>query len=947
MDKACRRIYLKRFQPARQYDMDYSSTLNLPKTEFPMKAGLPKKEPKFLELWDKMDLYKKMREKRRGAPIFLLHDGPPYANGDIHMGTALNKVLKDIINKFKFMQGYDIPYVPGWDTHGLPVEHQVIKTNKINREEVSMFEFRRMCRDYALHYLDVQREQFKRLGVIGDWGNPYITLDPTYEAAQIGVFGSMARKGFIYKGSKPVFWCSQCETALAEAEVEYHERKSPSIFVKFPVVDNRDKWNSVGKQSYVLIWTTTPWTIPANLAIALHPSFSYVLVEADGDELYLIAEDLLEDVFKAINKERGDILYRFKGGELEGVICKHPLYERNSQLLLADYVTLEQGSGCVHTAPGHGQEDYETGLEYDLDIFAPMDSKGVFTSEAGEFSGLKFDEGNKAVTEALERENALLNLSFITHQYPHCWRCKEEVIFRATEQWFASIENFREEALKAVQKVIWVPVWGEGRMKNMIADRKDWCISRQRVWGVPLPIFYCLKCDEALLIPESIAAVQDLFGKEGSDAWYLYDAEEILPENTKCPSCGGEKFRKEQDIMDVWFDSGSSHEAVLEGREELRWPADLYVEGSDQFRGWFQSSLLTAVATRGEPPYHSVLSHGWVVDGEGKKMSKSLGNVIAPSDIIENYGADILRLWVSSADFTNDVHLSKGILKQLTEIYRKIRNTCRFLLGNCSDFDPTIHSVDYSELEEMDRWVLHRLYKLTEKTGNAYEKYEFHGVFHSIHNFAVVDMSNVYLDIIKDRLYVLEKNSASRRAAQTVLAEVLQTIALLIAPILSFTAEEIWSNLPFRNKESIQLAYWPELPSYYKDDELAERWEVLLELKEEVNRVLEKARREKQIGNSLEAAVELYPDDNLYGHLKEYAPFLGNLLIVSECKLYDPATLARGNTEKAQVLPLSMRVNLAEGYKCERCWNYSSSVGYNDEHPTICSRCLGILNNIL
>lgn len=927
--------------------MDYSSTLNLPKTDFPMKAGLPKREPKLLEAWNNIELYTKMREKRKGAPAFVLHDGPPYANGDIHMGTALNKVLKDIINKFKFMQGYDVPYVPGWDTHGLPVEHQVIKSNKINREEISFLEFRRLCREYALKYLDVQREQFKRLGVTGDWENPYITLDPSYEAAQIGVFGIMAQKGFIYKGSKPVFWCSQCETALAEAEVEYHERKSPSIFVKFPVVDNLGKWSSGGKPSSVLIWTTTPWTIPANLAIALHPNYNYVLIEADSEELYLLAEDLVDDVFKAINKEKGKILNRFKGSDLEGVIYKHPLYERNSRLLLADYVTLEQGSGCVHTAPGHGQEDYETGLEYNLDIFAPMDSKGIFSAEAGEFAGLRYDEGNKAVTGALERENALLSLSFISHQYPHCWRCKEEVIFRATEQWFASIENFREKALRAVQEVHWLPLWGEGRMKNMIAGRRDWCISRQRVWGVPLPIFYCLDCDKPLLTPASISAVQDLFGREGSDAWYIYEAEEILPAESRCSSCGGRGFRKEQDIMDVWFDSGSSHAAVLEGRAELRWPSDLYLEGSDQFRGWFQSSLLTAVATRGKPPYNSVLSHGWVVDGEGKKMSKSLGNVISPSDIIENYGADILRLWVSSADFTNDIHLSKGILKQLTEIYRKIRNTCRFLLGNCSDFDPSIHAVDYDELEEMDRWVLHRLYQLKEKTESAYENYEFHGVFHAIHNFAVVDMSNVYLDIIKDRLYVLEKNSVSRRAAQTVLTEVLQTITLFITPILSFTAEEIWSNLPFQNKDSILLASWPELPPYYKDEALAERWTILLELKEEVNRALEKARREKLIGNSLEASVDLYPDDNLYEHLQKYSSFLQALLIVSECKLHDPATIPGVDLEKAQGLSLNIRVSPVEGEKCQRCWNFSLSVGQNEEHPTICLRCLGILNNIL
>lgn len=922
--------------------MDYSSTLNLPRTDFPMRAGLPQKEPMILESWENLNIYQKCREKRKGSPRFLLHDGPPYANGNIHMGTALNKVLKDIINKYKFYRGFDVAYVPGWDTHGLPIEHQVIKTKKIKREDISIAEFRGLCRDYALQFLDIQRKQFVRLGVLGEWENPYITLDPAYEAVQIGVFGKMAEKGYIYKGLKPVYWCPHCETALAEAEIEYQERRSPSIYVKFPVADAQGKWDENIAPCHVLIWTTTPWTIPANVAIAVHPDYVYSLVKA-GDGYLILARDLMEKVCSELNLRVEKVCREFTGHELEGLRCRHPLFERESTVILADYVTLEQGSGCVHIAPGHGLEDYESGLKYNLPIFAPMDGKGVFTADAGEFSGLRYDEGNKAVTAALEREKVLMDLTFITHQYPHCWRCKKEVIFRATEQWFASIEKFRDDALKAVENVTWIPSWGMGRMRNMIAERRDWCISRQRVWGVPLPIFYCQDCGKTLLTPESIAAVQELFAREGSDAWYIYPAEEILPKGTVCSSCGERHFRKEQDIMDVWFDSGSSHEAVLASRKDLYWPSDLYLEGSDQFRGWFQSSLLTAVAIKGEPPYRTVLSHGWVVDGEGRKMSKSLGNVIAPEDIIKNYGADVLRLWVSSADFTSDVHLSKDILKQLTEIYRKIRNTCRFLIGNCSDFNPAENEIEYEKLEELDRWALHRLYKLVEKTEQAYERFEFHQVFHDIHNFAVIDMSNFYLDIVKDRLYVLEKDSPSRRAVQTVLWKVLQTITLLIAPILSFTAEEVWSYIPLKTEESVLLASWPELPSYFKDEELADSWEVLIKLKEEVNRVLENARREKIIGNSLQAEVELYPAEELYQKLQKYSSLLETILIVSSCHLRPPGFTVEKDSEKARELELNIKVKKAPGEKCQRCWMVSTTVSEDKRYPGVCSRCEDIL----
>jgi len=926
--------------------MDYSSTLNLPKTDFPMRAGLPKKEPRILEQWEQYGLFKKMRENRKGAPRFVLHDGPPYANGNIHMGTALNKVLKDIVNKYWYMQGYDIPYVPGWDTHGLPVEHQVIKTQNINRKEISDLEFRQRCRDYALHYLDVQRGQFKRLAVLGDWENPYITLDPAYESIQVGVLGEMAQRGYIYKGLKPVYWCPQCETALAEAEVEYNERRSPSIFVRFRLTDSGEKLSRELEPAYVLIWTTTPWTIPANHAIALHPDSDYVLVEteeAGQKEYYLLAEKLAETVFDVFGREKGSVVGRYKGRELEGLTYRHPLYPRESKVVLAQYVTLEQGTGCVHTAPGHGHDDYETGLKYHLPIYAPMDGRGIFTEEAGEFAGLRYDEGNKAVTKALEREGSLLSLSFLDHQYPHCWRCKSEVIFRATEQWFASVRKFRDAALEAVSEVNWIPAWGEARMRSMISERQDWCISRQRAWGVPLPIFYCQECGETLLTPESIKAVQELFKKEGSDGWFKYEADEILPPGIKCSSCSGARFRKEQDIMDVWFDSGVSHAAVLDSRSDLHWPAELYLEGSDQFRGWFQSSLLTAVATREKAPFRGVLTHGWVVDGEGRKMSKSMGNVISPEEIIQQYGADILRLWVSSADFTSEIHLSPAILKQLSETYRKIRNTCRFLLGNCSDFNPARDEVEYAQLEEIDRWALHRLYRLVQKTKRSYADYELHQVFHALHNFAVVDMSNLYLDIVKDRLYVLGENTTSRRAAQTVLAKVLRTLTLLTAPVLSFTSEEIWNSMPFKDKESVFLVEWPELPSYFENEGLARRWELLFQVKEEINRALEEKRKEGQLGNSLEAMVELYAGKDLYEKLSAYEAVLSTVFIVSESRLYGPDRSSPPAALASSKLDLHVNVVKAEGEKCQRCWVYSPTVG--KEHPEMCKRCVDILRD--
>jgi isoleucyl-tRNA synthetase len=916
--------------------MDYRDTLNLPQTDFPMRANLPVREPEILEKWASIDISRLARENREGAPLYILHDGPPYANGDIHMGTALNKVLKDIINKYQTMNGYDCPYIPGWDTHGLPIEHQIIKTKKINRKEISDLEFRRMCREYALKFVDIQREQFKRLGVRGDWDNPYLTLAPGFEGRQIRVFGTMADKGYIYKGMRPVYWCASCETALAEAEIEYGNKVSESIYVKFPLVDDRGLLGGV-ENTFCLIWTTTAWTIPANLAIAVHPEFDYVLVEA-GAERYLLAEGLVDEVSRITGSEQSwKILKRFKGSELVGMRCRHPLYERESIVLVGDHVTLEQGTGCVHIAPGHGYEDFAIGQANNLPVLSPINDSGFFTDEAGQYAGLRYDAGGKAVTEDLAKEGVLMKALPLEHQYPNCWRCKNPILFRATEQWFASIEGFRKEALAAINRVSWTPTWGEERIYNMVAERQDWCISRQRVWGVPIPIFYCEECDAPVINSETIEAVSELFTREGSDAWYAREASEILPAGFSCPDCGHGEFRKEKDTMDVWFDSGSSHAAVLETRPELRWPADLYLEGSDQYRGWFHSSLLTAVATKGEPPYKAVLSHGWVVDGEGKKMSKSLGNVIAPEKIIKQYGADILRLWVSSADFTSDIHLSDNILKQLIEVYRKIRNTTRFLLGNCADFNPDTQSVDYAKMEEIDRWALHRLNSLVERVSGAYDKYEYHQFFHALHNFCVVDMSNFYLDVIKDRLYCSNPDDPARRSAQTALMTILGHLVLLMAPILTFTAEEIWQHLPGRHKQSVQLADWPKADPSWNDRELALRWQTLLRVREDVTWALEQARKEKVIGGSLEASVTIWADDQLYDQLKTYFDFFPALFIVSAADLKPGLNKAHATALKGQESAVMILVEKSGGHKCPRCWIFTET------DKELCPRCSSVM----
>lgn len=917
--------------------MDWSQTLNLPKTDFPMRANLAQREPQFLKFWYENDIFKKMLEKNKNNKKFILHDGPPYANGDIHLGHALNKVLKDIVNKYKSLQGYYTPYIPGWDTHGLPIEQQVIKKLGVNRHEVNPVEFREKCKEFALSYIDIQRQQFKRLGVFGEWENPYMTLDPKFEARQVRVFGEMAKKGYIYKGLKPVYWCPSCETALAEAEIEYQEDRTYSIYVKFEVIDDKGLFSNLpigDKKVYIVIWTTTTWTLPGNLAIALNADFDYSLIDI-GNEILVVASELVERVMKTNKIEQYHEIARFKGKDLEYVKCKHPFLDRTSLVILGEHVTLEAGTGCVHTAPGHGEEDFEVCRKYNIPVIVPVDNKGYLTKEAGKFAGLFYEDSNKEIAKELENSGNLLGVEKITHQYPHCWRCKNPVIFRATEQWFASVKGFREEALKAVDSVKWVPEWGRDRIYNMIADRQDWCISRQRIWGVPIPIFYCKDCRKELITDETIEHIAKIFEKEGSDAWFSKDVKELLPEGTKCPVCGCSEFEKETDIMDVWFDSGSSHAYVLESREDLEWPCDMYLEGNDQYRGWFQSSLLTAVATKGRAPYKIVLTHGFVVDGEGKKMSKSEGNVISPFDIIDEFGADILRLWCVSADYTTDMRISKDIIKQLTEIYRKIRNTARFLLGNLYDFNPKTDKVGYENLKEIDKWALQRLYTLIEKVTKAYEEYDYNQVYHLVHNFCVIDMSNLYLDINKDRLYASKSESLDRRAAQTVMYEILVALTKLIAPILSFTAEEIWQNIAYKeeNVESVFLTSWPKVnEGILKDETLREKWDKIIEIKDIVAKQLEIARNEKLIGSSLDSKVKIFAKGIDKRFIEENKDIIQEVLIVSQLEVEE------GDSDQMKV-----EVYKADGSKCERCWKFDTMVGKNEESLNVCPRCYEVL----
>jgi len=913
-----------------------------------MRGNLPQREPEFLKFWEEKDIYKAKEKMHAGKEKFVLHDGPPYANGKIHMGTALNKILKDIVIKYKYAQGYDTPYVPGWDTHGMPIEHACLNAMGVDRHTMDALTLRNKCKDYALKWLDDQRTDFKRLGVLGDWDNPYITLKPEFEADQIRVFGAMANKGYIYKGKKTVYWCPHCETALAEAEIEYADQKTPTIYVKLPIVkDNGQRPEAAkGKKAYMLIWTTTPWTIPANVGVTLNPRFEYAWVEY-GDEVLFMAKDLVQAVAKDCGLTFGAILGTTMGKDMEYAECEHPFPEynhRKSLVCLADYVDLETGTGCVHTAPGHGDVDFLTGLQYKLPILCPVDEQGKLTAEAGErFKGMFVFDANIPVLKYLAELGVLLGKKTINHQYAHCWRCKQPIIYRATEQWFASVDGFRQAALNAIAKdVKWIPSWGESRIHNMVADRHDWCISRQRVWGVPIPIFYCEKCGEPLVNEATIDKIAKIFAKEGSNAWWAHSAEELLPEGTKCTKCGHDHFRKESDIMDVWFDSGSTHEAVLKKRPELKYPADMYLEGSDQHRGWFQSSLLTAIAVNGTAPYKTVLTHGYVVDGQGGKMSKSLGNTIPPQDIIKQYGADIVRLWAASSDYKGDIRLSKDILKQLSEVYRKIRNTIRYILGNTSDFNYEKDKVAFADMEELDKWALMHTQLLKKNVTEAYENYDFHVLYHAIHDFCVVEMSSFYLDIIKDRLYASKADDKKRRSAQTAMYEIMKDLVVMLTPVLSFTMEEVYQFMskPSDAPISVQMLPWPTIHDEYIDKALEEKWDEFIAIRGEITKVLEAARRDKKIGHSLDAKVELHATGHSLDVLKTVEKNLANLLIVSQAEIKEGL---EGGETATGLDTLKVTVKPAEGQKCERCWIYSDSVGKNPEHPTLCARCCEVV----
>ena len=929
--------------------MDYKSTLNLPKTKFSMQAGLPKREPLMQKAWQEDGIYEKLMKKNEGRPVYVLHDGPPYANGDIHLGTALNKVLKDIIVRYKNMSGFKAPYVPGWDTHGLPTELKARKKAGVeNSTTISDVELRRICREFAKKYIDGQRKEFMRLGGIGDWYNPYITLTHDYEAKQIEIFAEMASKGYIYKGLKPVYWCPSCETALAEAEIEYSEDPCDSIYVKFRVVNDKGLFTDKGadlNKTYFVIWTTTTWTIPANTAICLGPDFDYSLIKC-GDEYYVMASALYKDVMKEAGKTDYEVIGEFKGKELEYMEAVHPFLDRKSLIIVGDHVTLESGTGCVHTAPGHGVDDYNVCHDHypEIPVIVPVDSHGKMTAEAGKmFEGLTTAEANVAIAKHLKDIGAMFAVKRIIHQYPHCWRCKSPVLFRATEQWFCSVDAIKDKAVEEINKVEWIPGWGRDRITSMVRERNDWCISRQRRWGVPIPIFYCRECGEPLMSKDAMMEVSKLFAKEGSDAWYIKEASEILPVGTKCPKCGCTKFTKEHDIMDVWFDSGVSHAAVADIRPELHWPADLYLEGADQYRGWFQSSLLTSIAWRGKAPYKAVVTHGWVVDGEGKKMSKSIGNGIDPNDIIDKYGADILRLWVASSDYHADIRISKEILKQLSDAYRKIRNTARFLIGNISDFDPNKDMVAPDKFRPIDKWALQRFNRLIEQTDEGYRTFEFHNAYHAIHNFCVVDMSNFYLDVLKDRLYVEKAGSDGRRAAQTVMFIILDGMTKMIAPILAFTSNEIWTSMPhldFENKDYVILNDMPEQTKVDADDEFMAKWDRIHLMRNDVKKALEVARKNKVIGSSLDAKVELFCGNKIYGFAKDLADALPALLIVSQVKVTEGG---KGEFTGDEVPDMSVTVSHAEGKKCARCWIYSDTVGNDPEHPDICARCAEVL----
>jgi len=924
---------------------DYNGTLNLPKTDFPMRANLPAREPDMLKDREQKDIYRRLTERSAGAPTFILHDGPPFSNGNIHMGTALNKVLKDFIVRYKTMRGFHAPYVPGWDNHGMPIESAIIKKSKLDRKNMTVPEFRSACRDFALNFVNIQRTEFKRLGVMGDWDNPYLTMSPEFEALEVKVFGSMYEKGYIYKGLKPVYWCPHDETALAEAEIEYANDKCMSIYVKFKVRDDRGLLRAYTDldRTYFVIWTTTTWTIPGNLAICLNPDFEYILMKVPSGETYIVAKELAETVAKKAGADNFEILATMKGKDFELMTASHPLYERDSLIISGRHVTLEAGTGCVHTAPGHGLDDYNVCRNYGIEPFVPVDAQGKMTSDSGPFEGLSYEKANTAIADALQAAGALLASEELEHSYPHCWRCKQPVIYRATPQWFCSVEAFRAEAIAACDQVEWIPAWGLERMKAMISERADWCISRQRHWGLPIPVFYCEKCGKPVCTPETIDAVSALFAKEGSNAWFETAASDILPGGFACPFCEGTEFSKETDTLDGWFDSGSTHIASLDKDNPAHWPADLYLEGGDQYRGWFQSSLLTAVALRGRAPYRAVLTNGWVVDSEGKAMHKSLGNSIAPEEVIKQYGADLLRLWVASSDYKVDVRVSDNIFKQLSQAYLKIRNTARYILGNIWDFDPD-NPVPYDSMPELDKWALSKLNALIRRCVAAYEAFEFHVIYHAVRNFCVTEMSNFYLDIIKDRLYCEGADSPGRRSAQTAMFIILDALERLLAPILAFTTDEIWQFMPHRSGEeldSVMFASMPEpVPEYDFSAEKNERWDRLMDLRLDVNKALENARAEKAVGKPLDAEVTLFVSHGAERDFEKAA-----CMDLAECFIVSAVHIVYGGGSgfEGEYFPgVTVKIEPSSAQKCDRCWVHSHEVNADG----LCPRCAGVVSGM-
>ncbi|WP_210133254.1 isoleucine--tRNA ligase [Staphylococcus sp. GDY8P198P] len=916
--------------------MDYKDTLLMPKTNFPMRGGLPNKEPKIQEEWDANDIYQKALEKNKDNEHYILHDGPPYANGNLHMGHALNKILKDFITRYKTMQGFYTPYVPGWDTHGLPIEQALTKKG-VKRKELSIAEFRRKCEAFALEQIENQKKDFKRLGVKGDFANPYITLKPEYEAAQIRLFGEMADKGLIYKGKKPVYWSPSSESSLAEAEIEYQDKRSPSIYVAFDVKDSK---GIVAEDAKFVIWTTTPWTLPSNVAITVHPDLVYGQYNVNGDK-YIIGKDLVANVAEALewDEDAIELEKEFKGSDLEYIETQHPFADRVSLVINGLHVTTDAGTGCVHTAPGHGEDDFIVGQKYNLPVISPVDDKGVFTEEAGQFEGMFYDKANKEITDLLKENGSLLKLEFMTHSYPHDWRTKKPVIFRATPQWFASIDKVRQDILDAIENTHFKVDWGRTRIYNMVRDRGEWVISRQRVWGVPLPVFYAENGD-IIMTKETVNHVADLFQEHGSNVWFEREAKDLLPDGFTHPSSPNGVFTKETDIMDVWFDSGSSHRGVLEERPELSYPADLYLEGSDQYRGWFNSSITTSVATRGISPYKMLLSHGFVMDGEGKKMSKSLGNVIVPDQIVKQKGADIARLWVSSIDYLSDVRISDEILKQTSDVYRKIRNTLRFMLGNLNDYNPSTDAVPESDLLEVDKYLLNRLREFTANTLDNYDNYDYLDIYQELQNFINVELSNFYLDYGKDILYIEEQNAHKRRSMQTVLYQIVVDMTKLLAPILAHTSEEVWSHIPHVEEESVHLSRMPERVAV--DAEFMEKWNTFMKLRDDVNRALEVARNEKVIGKSLEAKVVIGSNDNFDAttFLQQFSD-LQQLFITSQAEVVDKVE----NGEAYQYGDI--HIEHAHGEKCERCWNYSETLGSVGELDNLCPRCQAVVKTLV